>query len=324
MFAGSSSGESATTSTTPSRPMTPSSRSWLSGTRVAVQVRRCDSRSPNQAVPADCVPSSATLASRFARGTQPLNRRAVDDSDMKLVVWNVEWASPRSARGRAVREELIRSHADLICLTEGTGDLLPGDGALVESEPDYGYGIQPQRRKVLLWARDGFCSSDSTSPAGMPVGRFATGVMRTGGVHVVGVCIPWSQAHVSTGARDRRPWQDHVAYLAALQTYLGALQERPVFVLGDFNQTIPRSRAPRAVHDELVRTLGELQVLTAHRQAVPPLIDHIAASPEIELAAWSCLPSLSDHTGWSAEVRVVQLSRYRAPTAAPFLERPGT
>ena len=30
-----------------------------------------------QAVPADCVPSAATLASRSARGTQPLNRRAV-------------------------------------------------------------------------------------------------------------------------------------------------------------------------------------------------------------------------------------------------------
>jgi hypothetical protein len=82
-------------------------------------------------------------------------------------------------------------------------------------------------------------------------------------VRVVGVCVPWSAAHVSSGKRDRRKWEDHVRYLRGLRKFLNSLSaDCPTIVVGDINQCIPRRGAPAAVYDELRRTLGDLEVWT--------------------------------------------------------------
>lgn len=62
--------------------------------------------------------------------------------------WNVNWARSSSERGRKIREILETCVADAICLTEGTRDLLPSSGLVVDSEPDYGVRLQKERRKA--------------------------------------------------------------------------------------------------------------------------------------------------------------------------------
>jgi len=207
--------------------------------------------------------------------------------------------------GRRIREELTHAAADVICLTEASRELLPSGGEVVEAEPNYGYVSKPTRRKVILWSRSGFAESSNQSPSGMPSGRFAAGVIKATRVHVVGVCIPWSMAHVSTGRRDRAPWEDHVTYLEALRSYLQGLNGRHVLVVGDFNQTVPRSRAPLRVYESLLRTFEGLDILTANRPAPRPLLDHMAATPGVTFAKLAYLPELTDHVGWSANVHVV-------------------
>ena len=221
---------------------------------------------------------------------------------MKILNWNTEWASPSSPRGRQIQEEIARQSPDLICITEGMGGILPEDGAVLESGPDYGYGLQAHRRKGMLWARDGFLSESNPEPEGMPPGRFVTGRLGSG-LLVVGVCIPWDRAHVSSGARNRRPWEDHLAYLTALEPWLKGC-EGPVLVIGDFNQTVPRSRAPVAVYETMTACFAGLEILTEGIQSSRPLIDHAVASPGIMLDHWQELPNLSDHIGWSAELHV--------------------
>jgi hypothetical protein len=51
-------------------------------------------------------------------------------------------------RGQAICDELDRLDPDLICLTEGTVDLLPTGGQVIKSGADYGYGVQVKRREV--------------------------------------------------------------------------------------------------------------------------------------------------------------------------------
>jgi endonuclease/exonuclease/phosphatase family metal-dependent hydrolase len=223
---------------------------------------------------------------------------------MKVVNWNVEWASPAARRGRLIREELCRAGADVICLTEAFRDLLPPGGDALESERDYGYGSQPSRRKVILWSRHGFTALRASSPPGMPPGRFVQGVVNGSGVVVIGVCIPWSRAHVTTGRRDCAPWQEHITYLAALGAHLDTLQGQQALVVGDFNQTVPRTRAPQRAYESLLCAFGSFPILTASRAAPGSLIDHIAATPGTELEGLAYLPQLSDHVGWSARVHI--------------------
>ena len=111
---------------------------------------------------------------------------------MKIVNWNVEWATPRSKRSAEILDRINQHAPDIVCLTETHHKLL-GDGHPISSRPDYGYGIQESRRKVLLWSREPREVVDDIGDARMPPGRFISGVTRTsvGEVSVVGLCIPW-------------------------------------------------------------------------------------------------------------------------------------
>lgn len=223
---------------------------------------------------------------------------------MKLLNWNLEWRTRRAAGAPEIARALANRELDVVCLTETVREWLPAGGGVVEAEADFGYGVEAKRRKVALLARDGFVEATNASPEVMPPGRFVSAVTRNSGVRLVGVCIPWSHAHVSTGRRDRRPWEEHVAYLQALGAWLQTVRESHVVVVGDFNQTVPRSRAPHHVYDALLSSLGGLGVLTAGRvsESGRPLIDHVAASPGIELRSLEYLPVVSDHVGWVADL----------------------
>jgi hypothetical protein len=53
---------------------------------------------------------------------------------MNILTWNLEWASRRSARGAEI-SRIIASHApSVMCLTELTLGMLPGDGHVLLPE----------------------------------------------------------------------------------------------------------------------------------------------------------------------------------------------
>ena len=213
-----------------------------------------------------------------------------------------------------MRERLAACNADIICVTEGHAENLPKGGDIIESEADYGYPLRKGRRKVILWTRHRWDRRDPIGSQRLPPGRFAAGTLRLEGaeVRVVGVCIPWSAAHVSTGRRDRTRWQDHLGYLDGLGSYLGDEAEADTIVLGDFNQTIPRFRQPVHVAQSLEtnilnRGMTPISSDTLCEKGLP-LIDHICVSPGLTGKVTAQFPKrdkelrLSDHTGIVAAI----------------------
>jgi endonuclease/exonuclease/phosphatase family metal-dependent hydrolase len=234
-------------------------------------------------------------------------------STARLANWNVAWASPRSPRGPSVATKLESLAADVICLTEGVEGVLPEGGHLIDSDPDYGYPIRPGRRKVLLWSRRPWSDVDRVGDPTLPTGRFVAGVTDTpiGPLRVVGVCIPWSMAHVANGRRDRAPWEDHLTYPAGLGSLLSGPSERPVLVAGDFNQRIPAGgRTPRRIGDRLAETFAAFDLVTAGsiEGVDAPLIDHVALGEGLvarRVWAWPKTldgVDLSDHAGVCVEL----------------------
>lgn len=208
-----------------------------------------------------------------------------------------------------MREVIAAHNADVICLSEAHSDFLDGPGHILAADPDYGYPVVPGRRKVLLWSRRPWTEIDPVGDPVMPPGRFIAGTTTTpaGPMRVAGICIPWQHAHVSTGRRDRMPWQDHRAYLAGLARLIQQhAASAPMVIMGDFNQTVPRTRAPRTVHDALLTALGSgLKLVTAGPIAglEAPAIDHVAHGEELSCESVLGIPRhlagrrLSDHDG---------------------------
>jgi exonuclease III len=207
-----------------------------------------------------------------------------------------------------VSAEIARLDADVVCLTEGEAGLLPPTGAVVDPAGDAGYPGSPGRRKLLLWSRSGWRDVDRLGDPALPPGRYVAGTTDTplGEVRVVGVCVPWRDAHVRTGSRDRRRWEDHLAYLAALGPLLTEQVARHprLVVAGDLNQRVPRSRQPVAAWEALRDALADLEVLTAGAACEGrALIDHLAVAPGMVGVVVATIPRRgmdgprSDHDG---------------------------
>ncbi len=221
----------------------------------------------------------------------------------------MEWATPGTRRGHRVAA-LLDGLADVMVVTECTLGVLP-PGHVADAGSDWGYRVDdPTRRKVALWSRWPWTDVDPIGHPDLPPGRFvaATTCTPIGDLRVVGVCSPWAGAHVSTGRRDRRHWQEHQQYLRALPGVLAG-QPQPLVVVGDFNQRLPRSRQPEQVHRLLVDALAGLTVATSGETRASQLIDHIAVSQGLRAAARELIPAsdtagpLSDHTGVTVELQ---------------------
>ncbi|MDQ1250071.1 MAG: hypothetical protein QG597_4449 [Actinomycetota bacterium] len=113
----------------------------------------------------------------------------------------------------------------------------------------------------------------------------------------MGVCIPWAAAHVTTGRRDAARWQEHLQFLEALGTLLREHPpSMPLVVMGDFNQKIPRTSAPRRVSEAMELVLGPLHVLTSGdvRGLPSGTIDHIAVSSDLVSTDVFGIPRVGD------------------------------
>ncbi len=243
---------------------------------------------------------------------------------LKLVNWNVEWATPRSRKSAEIIRRIELQDPEIVCLTETDVGLLSGSGHVISSQEDYGYRLKRGRRKVVLWSRRPWMKVDDLGASSLPPGRFVSGMTETslGRVAVAGICIPWSGSRVKWAAEKRRRWEDHREYLEGLGGVLESISTRPLIVVGDFNQRIGQGRA---VPDDL---------RTALQKAMPPgmtiatsglglrglrSIDHIAISDELAAESTGLIDNidgqreLSDHFGVYAHLSAK--GRTRAPEA---------
>lgn len=225
---------------------------------------------------------------------------------MLVATWNVQWAA-RSHRDQ-ISGRIAALDADMLVITEGVSSVLPAGGHTALGGADWGMPVSdPGRRKVLLWSRYPLSDVTTHEGAGLPPGRLIAATSHTpaGSVRLMGVCIPWAAAHVTTGRRDAAPWQEHLQFLEALGILLQDDPPlMPLVVMGDFNQRIPRARAPRRVSEVMEEVLGPLEVVTAGNVRGLPsgTIDHIAVTPDLQATNVFGIPrigeqgtALSDH-----------------------------
>lgn len=229
---------------------------------------------------------------------------------LRIGTWNTEWTSPRTDRGKLVRALLADPDCDILCVTEGTEDLLPDGGHLIDAGSNWGYPIktgEEDRRKVILWSKRKWIAV-RTYPERPLAGRFVAATTRTeaGPLNVVGVCIPWLAAHVSTSQRDRKTWDEHVHWLREFERVCPDNPSRTI-VLGDFNQSIPRRRQKKAAYEALRRVFQSFTIRTAGWIGAANAlgIDHIAHTTDLipmgDIGIWPKRSThnrhLSDHFG---------------------------
>ena len=227
---------------------------------------------------------------------------------LRVVNWNVEWATPSSRRTAEILSRLDQHVPEVVCLTETHARLLSQHGHTICSQPDYGYTAKEGRRKVMLWSREPWDQVDDVGIDSMPPGRFVSGVTQTsvGEIAVIGICIPWFGARTEASRQvDRKMrWEDHEWYLAGLTEVLGRADANRLLVMGDFNQIIGKGSRARP----------ELQV--ALLEAFPPSmriatsdlafqghksIDHVALSADWTVGSVGVISNihegrkLSDH-----------------------------
>ena len=227
---------------------------------------------------------------------------------IRVATWNVEWATPETKAGKRIQQIINQIDADIFVLTEGCKELM-SDGFLLDGGTDWGYESgDKRRRKVLLWSRYPLVYLFQGEGFQLPEGRFIAATVQhpVGDIRIYGVCIPWKDAHVRTGRKDRTPWEDHSTYLEGLRQ-LVEQEKSPLVVLGDFNQRIPRVSQPVLVAEQLSRCMNGLQVCTA-LPLDKPLIDHIAISNQFSFSNVEIIPDrdehgkLSDHRGVVTEI----------------------
>ena len=229
---------------------------------------------------------------------------------IRVATWNVEWATPETKTGKRIQRIIELIDADIFVLTEGCKELMP-EGFMLDGGTDWGYeSTDERRRKVLLWSRYPLVDASDGDGFQLPGGRLIAATVQhpAGEIRIYGVCIPWRDAHVRTGRKDRTPWEDHSTYLDGLWQ-LVQQADAPLVVAGDFNQRIPRVSQPVIVAEQLSRSMDGLQVCSA-LPLEKPLIDHIAVSREFIATNVELIPDhdsegrLSDHRGVIAEFKI--------------------
>jgi exonuclease III len=235
---------------------------------------------------------------------------------MKIVNWNTAWATSSSNRGKEIKARISELNPDIVCLTETYSDFITDAGYSIESLSDYGYKANPGRRKVIVWSRQPWDKADVIGDETLPGGRFASGITKVDDIEIVivGICIPWKDAHVRTGRMDMQPWQDHENYIRGLNNYLSDKKGAHIIVIGDFNQLIPRKSAPEEMYRLLEDTFRDMHIVTFGpiKPVNKQTIDHVVTSRNVITRMISSISNisksgniLSDHFGIFTECCIV-------------------
>tara|TARA_B100000676_G_scaffold311947_1_gene383939 strand:+ start:541 stop:1245 length:705 start_codon:yes stop_codon:yes gene_type:complete len=233
---------------------------------------------------------------------------------LNILAWNFEFAPRRGKALPVLKERYAATNADIGILSEVRADAMP-DGHAIFASPDWAYSAHPQARKVSLVSKSPW-RNVHTPRSGRPLeGRLVSGVTNFEGQDclVIGMCIPWSFCHVTSGQRDSERWQEHKAFLAALPDELGPVldTDMPVILGGDFNHTFPRKRTDEAAHSMVLDFLARFH-LTLVTEAPPfegRLLNHIAvrgaaAGSLTRIENMSGDKQLTDHIGAVARLRL--------------------
>jgi endonuclease/exonuclease/phosphatase family metal-dependent hydrolase len=227
---------------------------------------------------------------------------------MKILLWNVEWATLDMKRGVEIQRIYRDFSPDIACITEGYTQFWEKEGNLICAEEDYGYAIHNGRRKVMLISKNEWTDVDQIGSISLPSGRYCFG--RTFGLNIHGVCIPWKSAHVTTGQKNRQVWQDHLQYLEGLKPIVENADSKTI-VLGDFNQRIPRQYSRTDVYTKLLETFeSNFSIATSGliKEYDQQAIDHFAYTNDIKIKNIIGIDShfgnmkLSDHFGFVIEI----------------------
>ncbi len=238
---------------------------------------------------------------------------------MRIITWNVNWARPDGNREELIKKVISELEPEVVCITEGHKEILT-EGYSIFSDADYGYESPAYRRKVILWSKNPWKEFDTLGDEGLPGGRLISGTTMTsiGEVKFIGVCIPWRDAHVTSGRKDRKGWEDHESYLKGLKRILNEEAQSPLILFGDFNQKLPRPKKkgqPIRIYELLMDAIPEkFEIATKGLIAGldDQFIDHIAHTRDLKTEKISLinkshpdLPEsgkLSDHYGVVADI----------------------
>ena len=120
--------------------------------------------------PISC-PVRASRSFDCTRSSKLLKIRETEITLLGIGSWNTAWTSPRMVWGRVVRTSFADPECDLLCVTEGYGDILPRAG------PVGAIGVIPSGRvgeKLSCGARD----REPMTSTSNPVDRWAGGLRR--------------------------------------------------------------------------------------------------------------------------------------------------
>ncbi len=227
---------------------------------------------------------------------------------MRILLWNVEWATQRSKKGQEIQRIYRDISPDIACITEGYLQFWKEEGHVISSIADYGYKTKEGQRKVILVSSQEWDNIDQIGDDNLPSGRYCFG--KTHGLNIHGLCIPWKSAHVSTGQKNRQIWEDHMQYLDTLKTVIQNSSDQTI-VLGDFNQRIPRKLSPEDVYSKLLNTFEpnfEISTTGVIKELNKQAIDHFAATHDILVKNITVIDNyvgslkLSDHFGFVIEI----------------------
>ena len=208
----------------------------------------------------------------------------------KISCWNSDWATSSSKRGKFFIDKF---DSDIICLTEGYENLLPKDGYIISSHEDYGYKTKKGRKKVILWSKNKWTEVNQIGSKEIPSGRFISGI--TNGIRIIGLCIPWRFAHVSTGRKDRKPWEDHLSFIQNL-----SFSNEKTIIIGDFNQNIPKKNQPEIVFSSLKNMIDGFNLLTTNMGLLHIVISNDLKAESVKKIATG---DNSDHDGINCSVK---------------------
>jgi len=222
--------------------------------------------------------------------------------NLKLLIWNTEWAKPNSKREQIIKEIVKTISPDIICITEGYIESWQDFGYTISSNEDYGYKIHQGRRKVILISKTPWSNIDEIGDISMPSGRYISGITKN--INIIGICIPWKDTHVRTGRKDKQPWEDHIYYLNGLKNNLKNINNQ-TFVMGDFNQRIPKKYSRLDVYDLMLKTFKDFNIETKNNiQPIDKLsIDHLCTKYTNKVLSIESISNfqgdvrLSDHFG---------------------------
>ncbi len=170
---------------------------------------------------------------------------------------------------------------------------MPKEGYIISPNEDYGYKTKKGRRKVILWSKNKWTEVDQIGSKKIPSGRFISGI--TNGIKIIGICIPWRFAHVSTGRKDRKPWEDHLSFIQNL-----SFSNEKTIILGDFNQNIPKKNQPEIVFSSLKNMIDGFNLLTTNMGLI-----HIVISTDLKAESLQKISSdnNSDHDGINCSIK---------------------